>query len=43
MNVFTNPYNSTQTWSAQGAIVTWGVGNGNNATQRSGPVVSFRS
>lgn len=28
MNVFTNPYNSTQTWSAQGAIVTWGVGRG---------------
>lgn len=30
MNVFTNPYNSTQTWSAQGAIVMWGVGSGNS-------------
>lgn len=36
MNVFTNPYNSTQTWSAQGAIVTWGVGNGNTATLGAG-------
>lgn len=38
MNVFTNPYNSTQTWSAQGAIVTWGVGNGNSNTPGSGQI-----
>lgn len=26
MNIFSNPYKSTETWSAQGAIVQWGTG-----------------
>lgn len=33
MMVFNNPYNATETWTAQGAVVTWGKGNGSNASE----------
>ena len=42
MGIFYNPYSQTETWTAQGAIMTWHKGTGANASNISNPMLMLQ-